>query len=159
MQEDRSSSCPIPFADPGQGELQRESWSLACGEQMQRDPVTIAGHGAFGALFMLVNHTTSGHLTTAGRLGDRPSTARSARYRGDHSITKRKFDPQQLSIDAGLGPLAQTTIGTVRAIQTIQTLIATADHQHSDRMLEHHQSGTRRRWQTMGEPGKFGALG
>jgi hypothetical protein len=44
----------------------------ACGEQVQGDPVTVAGHGAFGALFAPVNRAAAGCLTATGGFGDRP---------------------------------------------------------------------------------------
>jgi hypothetical protein len=53
----------------------------ADGEQVQWDPVTVAGDGAFGALFAPVAQAASAHLATAGRLVIDPLMARSSRSR------------------------------------------------------------------------------
>ena len=39
--------------------------------QVQRDPVTVAGHGALGALFAPVHRAAPGHLTTQGDSGEK----------------------------------------------------------------------------------------
>jgi hypothetical protein len=46
---------------------------------MQGDPGTVAGHGAFGALFASVNRAATEYLATTGDLVIDPPTARSAR--------------------------------------------------------------------------------
>ena len=84
----RSGSGPIMSRNPGQGRLQQRRVMIVGpgGDQVQRDPVPVAGHGPFGALFAPVNRAAAGHLTSARGLGDRPVHRQVVEVQADHPV-------------------------------------------------------------------------
>ena len=127
-------------ADPGQGGLeQRRVVIVRAGrDQVQWNAVTVAGEGAFGALFAPVHRAAPGHLTTAGRLGDRPVDGQVLKVQADHPVVGAQPEAQQLLPDAGLGPMGQSSAdGAVRAARAGEAFVAAAMDQRGDHMLEH----------------------
>ncbi|MBP2365193.1 crotonobetainyl-CoA:carnitine CoA-transferase CaiB-like acyl-CoA transferase [Pseudonocardia parietis] len=89
---------------------------VLAGDQVQRDPVPVAGHRAFGALFAPVNRAAPGYLTAARGLGDRPVHGQVIEVESDHLVVAGQGLAQRFSTDAGPGPVVKAAAdGAVRA--------------------------------------------
>jgi hypothetical protein len=122
----------------------------AGGDQVQWDPATVAGHGAFGALFA---RSTGLRPDTSPPQGDfviDPSTARSERS----SPIIRSYASSPMRSNSWPMPAWAHSVRRRRMVRSEQPGLArrscAAVHQRGDHMVEHDPVWHPRRWQPQG---------
>ena len=107
-------------------------------DQVQRDPLTVAGHRPLGALLAPIDRAAPGHLTPARGLGDRRVHRQVLKLQADHLVVAGQRGPQHLLADSGEGPVVEAAAdGAVRTTRGGDALVAAAVHQGSDHVVEH----------------------
>jgi hypothetical protein len=97
-------------------------------------------------LFAPFNRAAPGHLTPAGRLGDRPVERQVLQVQTDHLVEGGDHDLQHLLPDTGFGLLDQPAADrAVRAAWARDAFVAAAVHQRGDQWSNTTRSGIRRR--------------